>query len=170
MPKITSKAIRAELAETTLAMNKAREDAALFERLRAAGTEASRLAKRADELTGALSKAEADEAKAEREALFAKYGGITVTASEKSVGSGTIGATWTITYKRLSYASHLNTSVMVERSCVGFEALDPDTFRYLIEKHPQQIPEAIKALAPGDIDAAFHRYFVARKRGYLSAN
>ena len=127
MTKLTSHAIRAELAETTLAMNKARDDAALFERLKAAPALATKLAKRADELTGALSNAEADEAKAEREALFAKYVSISVTGKTRDGEQpSAIGTNWTITY--VTKRSSMGVTEHVRHVCTSFEALDPYTY------------------------------------------
>lgn len=167
MPNLTSTEIRTEISALTDSLNKAREDAALFDRLKSAATTASSLWKRVDELTVHLAKAESNETEAAREAIFSQFDGIAVSSERDA---GILGTNWTIAYKRLGFVSHLNASVMQEHVCRGFEALEGHAFRYLLEKHPQQIPEAIKALAPGDINAAFERYFVARQRGYLGAN
>jgi hypothetical protein len=164
---ITSTEIRDALGHTSRDLSKAREDHALYERLKAAAAEIRRLEKLGEDLTAELIAAEDREARQAKEALFAQFDGITVVAGD---GKGSLLNTpFTILYKRLGYDSGCHRNVWTEQSKAGFQSLPDDAFAYLIERHPEVIPAGIMALAPGNPSEAFSRYFVAKRRGYLSA-
>lgn len=147
-------------------LQQARQDVALFQRLKASEADAKRLAldlrAAQDELTEALT---ADH-QAEQDARFAGFLDITVREHMPFNGSGVLQLAFSITVKREAFNGYETVPEVL--SFGGFQQLPSDAFGYLIEKHPERIPESIMELAPGDPYAAFDRYFNALRRGFLA--
>lgn len=61
-----------------------------------------------------------------------------------------------------------NKSLPASNTVVGFDSLPSNVMAYLIERHPDQIPDKIMRLAPNPADA-FSRFFVGLARGHLTA-
>jgi hypothetical protein len=165
----TSAAVRAELAELSAEINQTREDAALLGRLQRAEGKLIQLLKKADALNTKLSKAVDTEGRQARDDEFAKFGGIIVTYTPLAHHEVHIlSVRWDIRYKRLTWDMNTRQSVMLEHTVGDFDVLPEDVFRYLVLAKPEAIPSLITDLAPGDLDEAFHRYFMAKRRGYIS--
>jgi len=163
----TTAAVDAALGTNSLALTKAREDAALFERLKAAAGLADRLAKEGQALTALKLEISTAEAKAKRDALFAMFGKITVSGC---VDDGLLSANWTIIYERLAYDTHAHRNIMKEFRVDGFPQLErhhPEAYRYLVEANPERIPDAIMNLSPGNPAEAIAILCQAKARGYL---
>ena len=162
--------IRAELAETALAYNRAREDAIMFERLKAAAAKAAQLSKRDDELRVELLATEEAETNARREAAYANIRNMRVDTIKGGIESSSpLAPQYIIRFERITYNSSIRRSDWAPVELNGFGALSPEQFGYLIEKAPEQIPAGIMALAPGNPLEAFRIYSLGMSRGYLSA-
>jgi len=153
--------IMAELGE-------AQQDVALLERLSTAQVRVDRLTGEQATAVAAQDAELAAEATATNEARFANYGVITV--ADKTPDEHVISTGFAITYTRLTYDMHYRENLPTAHIIEGFLALDDLTFDCLVEKHPEQIPRKIMALAPGDPRAAFERYFAGKRRGYLKGS
>ncbi len=117
----------------------------------------------------AQEKADAATAKEIADARFAGLGSIRVKrGSAGREGSGLLAIKFTIAWMAPEYDMYSMTSFPREHSAESFAALPVKLLAYLIEKHPEQIPADILALAPGDPDSAFERYFIGKRRGYLT--
>ncbi|HKR17051.1 MAG TPA: hypothetical protein VJM81_09955 [Rhizorhapis sp.] len=163
----TSAGIRNALAANSLAITKAREDATLFERLKAAAHLADKLEADGKELTAKLSEVSAAEAKAERDALFAQFDSMTISYHfpERS-GGGLLNARWEICWKRLAYSMDWRKNVMTEYKASDFTTLDhsyPDAYRYLVEAHPEKIPNIIMELSPDNPAEAMATYCASKR-------
>lgn len=116
-----------------------------------------------------LSDALAAEHETARKQLVATFSDIAVAVSYPSYREGQVlAAGFTITYERLAFNMAANANLPTRSVCNGFDALPDAAFDYLCEIKPEAIPAEIMALAPGDPQAAFARYFKAKRRGYLA--
>lgn len=165
----SSAAIRAELSENALGYNKAREDALLFERLKAAAANTAKLAAKGEALRAELLKAEEREDSERREAKYANIRNMRVTAHHRPEDdrASPIAPQYIIRFERLAYNSSTHRNEWVADGANGFANLAPDQFGYLVEKAPEQIPAGIMALAPGDPVEAFRIYSLGMRRGYI---
>lgn len=166
---INSARLRAELDDNARLLSNAREDAALYARLKGAAREADRLTKREAELTSLLSQALEAEADARRAAIFAQFKDIRVGVYLPDGVTNVLKARWTITFERLTYDSQLRQSIMKEHTVEDFDRLSPEALLCLTEAKPERIPSLITDLAPGNPAAALEVYFRAKSRGYLVA-
>jgi hypothetical protein len=162
---MTSRLATAELERITVELAEAREDVALLERLKSAVDRVSRLAAEQDKAIKARDKALAAEAKAEEQSRFGGINDLVVT--DNTPDEHVLRSGFTITYTKPAWNGRA--SVPKAHSVGGFGALHPDVFRYLIERCPERIPAKIMALAPDNPVAAFNRYFVSLKRGYVTS-
>ena len=163
----TTAAVEQALAANSLALTKAREDAALFERLKAAAGLATRLTKEGETLTALKLEVYAAEAKAKRDALFALFGDITVSGC---ADKGLLSANWIISYERMSYNTQAHGNILTRFEVNGFPQLErhhPEAYRYLVEAQPERIPDAIMNLSPGNPAEAIAILCQAQARGYL---
>ena len=150
-------------------LQQAERDAARWRQLSGATDLAAAFRKDYERATAAQAKADATADKQAAAARFAGLGSIRVKqGSGGKEGSGLLGLPFTITWMAPEYDMYSKMTVPREHSVAGFEALSPTVMAYLIERHPAQIPAPILALAPGDPDKAFERYFVGKRRGYLT--
>lgn len=153
--------IAAELAE-------AQADLALFQRLTSAPDRVKRLTADHAKAQAAAEKAEAQRVAAEREARFKNLSNIRVTDISGAENPNLINRRFKITYTKVMFDSAANRNLPRQVGVVGFQGLEPSALEFLIEKHPEEIPEDILALAPGDPYAAFRTYFAGRRRGYFN--
>lgn len=131
-------------------------------------------AERVDTLEQQLAEAQAqhdrDEADRAAEAYEAQFAGISnlrVTEGHTDAPEGLLGKPFIITWTAPVWNPYLAQSEPGEHSVNGFQGLPENVLLYLIEKAPEQIPAAIRALAPGDPGEALGRYFLGRNRGHL---
>src|SRR5207237_4847637 len=108
----------------------------------------------------------AAEAKAAEAARFNGLQAIDVI--DEKPGMGLTGAPFRINYTRLAYDIDARDNLPDHASIMGFEGLPDNVFDFLIERHPQKIPDRIASLAPGNPREAFRRYFIGRRNGYVS--
>lgn len=162
----TSAGISRKLAANGLAYNRAREDAALFERLKGASSLAARLAKEGEALTAKLSEVSAAEDAAKRDALFAQFGGMTVTYQMPPDRSGLLNAKWAIRWKKNVQTGYAWSSGMKDFDASDFTTLEhsyPDAYRYLVEAHPEKIPDIIMELSPNNPAEAMAIYCASKR-------
>lgn len=156
-----------DLQTITRELEEARQDDALFQRLRGAAV-------RVEELSVAHGHALAEQARVEAAAASAAHAARFVGLSDLQITRGgatdenLVRASFAISYTVTR--DHGDGWPSSKRHTInGFRALDPLLFAFLIEEHPERIPAEIKALAPSDPHAAFDEYFTALRRGYCSA-
>ncbi|WP_137754264.1 hypothetical protein [Sphingopyxis sp. L1A2A] len=154
--------LAAELAD-------AKADLAHWERLTTAADRVKALSASFDKARAAQIKAEEAEAKAASEARFNGLSNIRVTENTglAACSGGVLRMSWNITWTAPRFDTETMTSPPRQHSATGFNALSASVMAFLIEKHPEQIPAAIMALAPGDPAAAMEEYFTALRRGYV---
>ena len=159
---------RDSLAENAADLQRAREDAALFDRLSNARSEIARLQKAGSALTATLSKQLDQEAAAEKKAADARFRNLSVATTYPNSlrPSGLLAARFAIRWEGPSWNYQTRETEYREFSADGFPALPNDVYAYLMEHRPDVIPSIIMDLAPGDPQAAMDRYFSARRRGY----
>jgi hypothetical protein len=156
--------LAAEIKRISDKLDAAREDVALLERLKSATDRVARLTGEYEKASKALDKAKATDAKADDDRRFGGISNVSVSAGN-TANENVVRSTFTITYSRPSFDGR-STRVR-EHACVGFGALPPEILDYIIEKRPELIPAKIMALAPDSPRAAFRRYFVSLRRGYI---
>lgn len=154
--------LAAELAE-------ARADLAHWERLTSAADRVKALVAAHEKARAAHDRAAAAEAKAASEARFSGLSNLRVTENTGLAGcsGGVLRKSWRITWTAPRFDMETMTSPPRQHSVTGFNALSANVMAFLIEKHPEQIPPAIMALAPGDPAAAMNEYFNSVSRGYV---
>lgn len=146
----------------------AKADLALYERLTSAADRVKALTAAFDKARTAQAKADEAAAKEAAEARFNGLSNIRVTGS----GDGSVlSQQYLISWTAPVYDMYSMTAIpqpVPERP--GFETIPDNVLAFLIEKHPEEIPAAIMALAPDDPAAAMAEYFRARQRGYVKGN
>ncbi len=161
--------LAAELAKAKADLAQAKTDLVRWERLSGAAARVKKLASAVAKAKEEHDNAAAAEAKAAAEARFKGLSNIRVTANTGLPGcvGGVLRMSWRITWTAPGFDMETMTSPPRQHGCTGFNALEPSVMAFLIEKHPEQIPAEILALAPGDPDAAMEEYLRALKRGYV---
>ena len=154
-----------DLNELAAALAAAEQDVLLLERLQSAKDRFARLTKDYDRAERAH---EREEAAKEKEAYDNRFAGLIAVRVTGSGKDNSIHQNYRITCTRDVYDTYAQRGIPKEVHYAGFLALPPDVFGFLIERHPEQVPAEIMALAPGDPEAAFSRYFQARRRGYVA--
>lgn len=158
-----------QLSTLAAELEAAQQDLALWQRLSTAEERAEALAARYEKAKAAHDKQEAAEAEATREARFNGLADIRVsdtTDRSAQAGDHLLRRSYRITYTAPQYDIYAQRSVPKEQVVNGFAALPGNVLAFLIEKHPEQIPAAIAALAPDDPYGAFEIYFRDMRRGY----
>jgi hypothetical protein len=153
--------IMAELSE-------AQADVALLERLKGAQARVTKLTAEQEAAVTTQNKALHAEEKAKESARFVGFQGINVV--DKGADKDVLSSTFEITYTRLTWDMDANASRPTPHTVSGFSGLPSLAFQYLLERHPDKIPDKIMRLAPGDPSAAFGRYFDGMRRGYLTGS
>lgn len=156
-----------ELHRIAEELSRAKQDAEIFARLKAAPDLVKRLGPLLSTAQDALTVATAAERQALEEARFANLLDIDVRVNRQTADEHVLRASFEITYTRLAWSDVEGANVPTKGHANGFSELPDDIFAYLISKHPGKIPAKIMALAPGDPEAAFDRYFVALRRGFI---
>jgi hypothetical protein len=163
----SSAAIRQAQATNHAALKQAQEDAALYERIKAAPALVPVLLKEASALTAKLSEALAAEAKAERDRIFARFGDINVTCHFSSLHSkGLLNAQWVIRWTMDVQTGYAWSSGMKEFTASDFTTLGhsyPDAYRYLVEARPEKIPDIIMQLSPDNPAEAMAIYCASKR-------
>jgi hypothetical protein len=160
-----------EVQRLSAALDQARADVALLRRLKDAEKDATRIAGELVAAQEALVIANVDALTAARDAEFANIRSISVAVIPRKDSPITaIGVNYAITYERLTYDTAAHKSLWRSNTINGFSAVPMDVMRYLILAKPEAIPLAIMNLAPGgSAEDAFDAYFVAMRRGYMTA-
>ncbi len=153
--------------ETQLAA--AQADLALYERLTDAAARVKTLTAARDKALAANAKAEADRVRAAEETRFAGLRDLRITEIPDSKSPGVLSTRFNIQYTRNAYNSAAGTNLPQRVSITGFTALERDILAWIVQRHPDKIPASILALAPGNVDAALDRYFLALRRGFLAS-
>lgn len=162
----TSAAIRHAIHVNKGELDAARADAALYERLKASPALVTKLMKEASELTAKLSEVSAAEDIAKRDALFAQFGGMTVTYQMPPNRSGLLNAKWAIRWKKNVQTGYAWSSGMKDFEAQDFTTLEhscPDAYRYLVEAHPEKIPGIIMELSPNNPAEAMAIYCASKR-------
>lgn len=128
---------------------------------------------KADEISGAIAKAQeqlaaafADEAENARQKRLSAFYDIGVDVDYPPNYEGNLlRASFVIHYVKAAWDNRLKRSVPQSHRCNGFQALPADAYEYLVTAKPEAIPADIMALAPGDPQEAFSRYFQGLRRG-----
>jgi hypothetical protein len=156
------------LAQISGNLTAALEDVALLERLKSAPDRAARLTAEKEKATKERDRALAAEAKAAKAARFAGITDIRVAESPEtaSKNENVVRSSWTITWTAPTWDGYA--SRPKEHSRASFGSLPHDVLAYLVEERPDLIPAKIMALCPGSPLAAFNRYFVSCKRGFVA--
>lgn len=157
------------LSKLAAQLEEARKDVETYSRLKSAERRVTELTA-AHGVQAAADSAEQDGRRiAARDALLAETEYVRVEALHGPTGPDNLLRTaFRITYGKRVLDSRSWDSPVKAHVVQGFQALPAPVMFYLQEKCPEQIPAEIMALAPGDPDLAFQRYFGARRRGYLS--
>jgi hypothetical protein len=153
------------LAVAALALAEAEQDFALWQRLTSAERRVKQLTQEHEKASANHDREEAAKAKATAAARFKGLSDLQVTRVATKLGESVLRSAWHISYNVAAHDWHGRPEPK-RRTVNGFKALEPLPFAFLIERHPEQIPAEIMALAPGDPLAAFDAYFVALGRGY----
>lgn len=145
----------------------AKADLVLWERLTSAADRVKALVASYDKAKAAQAKADEAAAKEAAEARFAGLSDLRVIKG----GDGHLlsPSTWRIAWTQPVYDMYSGTSIPETLGRNGFRALPDNVLAFLIEKHPEQVPAEIMALAPGDAAEAMTEYFRACERGYTKA-
>lgn len=146
-------------------LHQANQDVARLRRLKAAEADAKRLTNELQAAQDALSEANASWVLARREAAIAHFRDITVTRTGDE--AGVLHGKYLITVTQVQWDGH---EQIVTRTYTGFDSLPSDALSYLLNRHPDRVPAAIMALAPGEPWRAVEAYSVALRRGYLTGN
>lgn len=155
-----------QLARIAAELASAQEDVALLARLSSAQDRVKALT---NEHRKALALQQSATAAAAKEADAARFKDLqSINVTDKEPGHNLTGAPFEITYTRLTYSTDFGANVPVQATVIGFEALPDHVFDFLIDRHPENIPDRIASLAPGNPREAFRRYFLARRRGYMN--
>lgn len=157
------------LSKLARELDEARRDVALLQRLQEAQKRVEAASAAYENAKDAEERTAAEKAKAEHEARLDEISDLRVTESADPKGCGVLGSSFRITYTRPSWDHSLNRTVPKRVEVNGFGALCPPVLQYLIERAPEQIPASVMTLAPSDPEAALQRYFVGRRRGWISA-
>jgi hypothetical protein len=160
-------ALTAAVERIAADLRRAQRDVALLQRLKDAEATTKRLTAELQEAQDALTAANVAELQAQRAAAYSRFIDITVS---KAVIEGPMGGVLHTPYLITVTAKTFNgyESVPEVLTFNGFKGLPSDAFGYLIEVHPEEVPAAIRELAPDDLYEAFGRYFAALRRGYMS--
>ncbi|AJA08483.1 hypothetical protein SKP52_07820 [Sphingopyxis fribergensis] len=142
----------------------AKADLAQWERLTSAADRLKALTVSFDQAR--IAQAKADEAAA-KEAAEARFKGLTNIRVTSSGGGGVLSQQFLIRWTAPVYDMYSMAAVPQPHERPGFETIPDNVLAFLIERHPEEIPAAIMALAPGDPAAAMSEYFRARQRGYV---
>lgn len=161
-----SDAIRAELTENARHLQEAQADAALLERLNTAKGRVTALQKAGTELTARLNAALAKEAKAEQDAAKAKFRNLSITTRFPEGQTGPSNAIITIRWEGPRWDYQAGRTDWSAFEVVGFPALPPEVFGWIMQFYADQLPAVILDLGEGDADAAMERYFAVLRRGY----
>jgi hypothetical protein len=159
----------AELAEAEAALEAAKADKARWERLSNAASRVKKLAPIYDEARAAHDSAVAAEAQAKSDARFNGLADLSVTNTSTGGlnGGGLLRMSWRISWTGPGYDAQTMTGAIQRHERDSFFNLPPNVMAFLIERHPELIPDEIMALAPGDPAEAMEEYHRARQRGYL---
>ena len=160
-------ALTAAVQRLAADLRRAQRDVSLLQRLKAAEANAKRIAAELQAAQDELAAANAAEMQAKRAEAYAKFLDITVS---QAVAEGPMGGALHAPYVITVTAKTFNGYETVPSTLTynGFNGLPSDAFGYLVEVHPEQVPSAIRELAPDDLYEAFGRYFTALRRGYMS--
>ncbi len=167
MNKPTSDELRDQIATAGRALTQVREDVALFDRIKNAASEVTRLQALATDLTSKLNDALATEAKAELAAFAAKFRDLRVRREGGDKRSGIMGDTFVISYEAMRYNMDVRDSLWTTIEVRGFELLDGPLLQYILAYKPDLIDPDIKALAPGDVFLAMQKFINGKQRGFL---
>lgn len=159
-----------DTASIAAQLDEATKDAALWERLNKAPELVKQLTRDLDKAKASQQREAEAQAKASQEARFARIGSLRVqdTTIDTSAGGNLLRRSYSITYTAPVFDMYTMTSPPREHTKPGFEQLCDDVYDCLIERHPEQIPAAIMALAPGNPRAALAAYLAARRRGHIT--
>ncbi|WP_294333309.1 hypothetical protein [uncultured Sphingomonas sp.] len=161
----TSAELRAALATNAVALKKATEDAALYDRLKAASSEVRRLKQEGDALLSKMQEAQGREYAAERAAVAARIRNLRITTANAE--RGPLQASYSVDWEGLAYDSNQHCSVWMPCNVTRLSSLPQDILVHIIRSEPEKLPQCIAELAPGNPEEALDRYFVALRRGYL---
>jgi hypothetical protein len=154
------------LAVAALALAEAEQDYELWQRLTSAERRLKQATQEHAQALADHTRIETATAEAVKAARFDGLSDLRI-AREGPADENLVRAAFEISYTK---AGNDGRGVMAQRHTIpGFKSLDPIIFAWLIEKHPENIPAEILALAPGDPHAAFGAYFSALRRGYTTS-
>lgn len=157
------------LTRVTAELTAAQDDVALLERLSGAQARVKSLLLEQETAMEEAEAARAAQQAQREEARFAGLIDVNVTKRDTpgSPSASVTRAQFVITYTRSDYDFQTGGNRPTEHSATGFMAVPDNVFAFLIAKHPEKIPPEIMALCPGNPTAAFERYFMALRRGYV---
>lgn len=157
------------LASLTEQLAEAQADLALSHRLKSAQARAKDLIAQCEKAQAEHEAAQVANAKAAQDARFAGLKNLAIVEVADPNGPGLLKNRYRITYTRDAWNGDLNVTLPTPASDNGFEALPSHVYEWIVTRHPEQVPAAIRALDPtGNVEEALARYITARRRGYLS--
>jgi hypothetical protein len=161
---------QAELVATVeriaIELDKASEDVALLQRLKAAEANAKRLVVELAEAQDALAEAAAADVIANRDAALAHFQDIRITDESADPAASILHRAYRITVTQLAYNGYEN--LPQTYTYQGFAGLPSDALTYLMLRHPERVPEQIRELAPDDVWQAYNIYTIGLRRGYMT--
>ena len=158
-------AIEARINTLLDELDAAHADVELLRRLKDAEANSKKLSADLTQARKELADALAEIAKAKADARFANFRDITVTEIRGDKGSNVLGYAYTITVTKA--ANHGQGEFEQVLTFPGFKAIPEDALSYLIERHPERIPVAIRELGE-DVYEAFDTYFAGMRRGFIN--
>lgn len=111
-------------------------------------------------------------AAAEKALADARFAGLSDLCIEERVdikNPHVLKNTYVISWTHPVWGAEENETLPAPCTAKGFGFLPPDVLAWIIERHPEKVPASIMDLAPGDVEAALTRYFIALRRGYLAS-
>ena len=144
----------------------AQKDLALFQRLQTAEKRVEQLTRDYENARVTQEREEAAALEAAKEARFAGLSDIRVEGASLDHSGSELHANHRITWRGPKYDSASGTTLIRTHEVFGLLSLPPHVLAFLVELHPEQIPAAILALAPGDPWAAIETLYITRRRGY----
>lgn|GEM_PF-764658 len=106
---------------------------------------------------------------AAQEAQFAGLSDLNITETQDAKSASVLSSRFHIQWTRPVWNSAANATLPEPTAVGGFTALEPRVLAWIVQRHPDKIPASIMALAPGNVDEALDRYFVALRRGFLAS-
>jgi hypothetical protein len=156
-------ALTAAVQRLAADLRRAQRDVSLLQRLKAAETNARRIAAELQAAQDELAAANAAEMQAKRAEAYAKF--LDIAVSQHGTDPGALDQSFVITVTAKTFNGYQ--TVPSTLTFNGFAGLPSDAFGYLVECHPERVPAVIRDLAP-DLYEAFGLYFTALRRGYMS--